>query len=128
MVASRLLVGAVLGAVAGAVVAGAATALFAAGAVLVAAFGGASLGGAFGAIWMVFAGMGGSDAYRQTFIAPDIADVCIVSLHTDDADEAANGRARLATRSWLTVFEVDADGATRPVPIPRPTTSEELDD
>ncbi len=70
---------------------GGATALFAEGSTaLVAALGGAFIGGVFGAIWVVFARMGGSDAYRQSFVAPELTDVCIVSLHTDDAREAVD--------------------------------------
>ena len=64
----------------------------------------------FGAIWVVFAKMGGSDAYRQSFVPPELTDVCIVSLHTDDAQEAADGRVRLAGSSWLTIVDVDSDG------------------
>ena len=60
---------------------------------LVAALGGAFIGGVFGAIWVVFARMGGSDAYRQSFVAPELTDVCIVSLHTDDAREAVDTEA-----------------------------------
>ena len=118
MVASRTLAGGTLGAVAGALLIGGAIALVAnasASTATVAAIGGAIIGGVFGAIWVVFAGMGGSDAYRQSFIAPELTDVCIVSLHTDDAQEAARGRERLAGRRWLTIEEIDANGRRRAV-------------
>lgn len=114
MVASRVVVGGALGALAGALIIGAAVALFDRGSTaLIAAIGGAFFGGVFGAIWVVFAGMGGSDAYRQSFIAPDLTDVCVVSLHTNDASQAANGRERLATRQWITIVDVDVNGTTR---------------
>jgi hypothetical protein len=121
MVASRTLIGGALGALAGALLIGGATALFAnasAATAFVAAVGGAFIGGVFGAIWVVFAGMGGSDAYRQSFIAPELTDVCIVSLHTDDPAEAASGRDRLAGKGWLTIVEVDADGKARRIHHP----------
>ena len=80
-VATRTVVGGAIGALAGALLLGGATALFADGSTaLVAALGGAFIGGVFGAIWVVFARMGGSDAYRQSFVAPELTDVCIVSL------------------------------------------------
>ena len=114
MVVSRAVAGGAIGAVAGALLVGGATALFAGGmTALVAAVGGVLIGGVFGAIWIVFAGMGGSDAYRQSFIAPDLTEVCLVSLHTDDADEAAQGRDRLAARQWLTIIDVDGNGSLR---------------
>jgi hypothetical protein len=114
MVASRTLVGGALGAIGGALLIGGVTALLVGGSTaLVAAIGGALIGGVFGATWVVFAGMGGSDAYRQSFIAPEVTDVCIVSLHTDDAAEAADGHNRLAGSQWLTIVEVDANGMMR---------------
>ncbi len=92
--------GGAIGALVGALLIGGATALFASGSTaLVAALSGAFFGGVAGAIWVVFAKMGGSDAYRQSFVAPELTDVCIVSLHTDDAQEAADARDRLAARS-----------------------------
>jgi hypothetical protein len=110
-VATRTVVGGAIGALAGALLLGGATALFADGSTaLVAALGGAFIGGVFGAIWVVFARMGGSDAYRQSFVAPELTDVCIVSLHTDDAREAVDGRRQLAASSWLTIIDVDRDG------------------
>jgi hypothetical protein len=114
MVAPRILVGGAIGALVGALVVGGLTALFAsATSALLAAVGGVFIGGTFGAIWVVFSGMGGSDAYRQSFIAPELTDVCIVSLHTDDAHEAAQGRDRLTGSEWLTVVDVDGQGELR---------------
>jgi hypothetical protein len=113
MVASRTLAGGAIGALVGALLIGGATLLLAdpeASTAFVAAFGGALLGGVFGSIWVVFAGMGGSDAYRQTFIAPELTEVCVVSLHTDDPDRAANGRDRLARGQWLKIVDVDVNG------------------
>ena len=114
MVASRVLVGGAIGAVVGALVIGLVTALLSeASTAVVAAVGGALVGGTFGAIWVVFAGMGGSDAYRQTFIAPELSDVCLVSLHSDDAGQVARARERLAEREWIKMVDVDASGETR---------------
>ena len=110
-VATRALAGGAIGALVGALLLGGISALFADGSTaLVAALGGACIGGVFGAIWVVFAKMGGSDAYRQSFVAPELTDVCIVSLHTDDAREAVDARRQLAARSSMTIIDVDRDG------------------
>jgi hypothetical protein len=110
-VATRALVGGAIGALVGALLLGGALALFAGGSTaLVAALGGAFIGGVFGATWVVFARMGGSDAYRQSFVPPELTDVCIVSLHTDDAREAVDAKRQLAAKSWLTIIDVDRDG------------------
>jgi hypothetical protein len=122
MVASRILVGGAIGAIAGALLIGGALAVLDRGSTaLIAAIGGAFFGGVFGATWVVFAGMGGSDAYRQSFIAPDLTEACLVSLHTDDANEAGEARERLAARPWITLIEVDADGTTMGTAARRPT-------
>jgi hypothetical protein len=108
----RVLLGALLGALVGAVVVGL-------GALLLGATGwrlagsaaaGAALGAAFGAIWLTFAGLGGSDAYRQTFVDSSASELTIVSVHTDDPEEAAAARARLLDADGMTVLMVDRFG------------------
>ena len=74
---------------------------------------GALAGGVLGAIISVFAGLGGSDAYQETFVSPEGMQVVLVSLHTNDRDEARHGRKRLSSRSWADLFDVDANGKTR---------------
>jgi hypothetical protein len=64
----------------------------------------------FGAIWFAFARLGGSDAYRQTFVDKAASDLTIVSLHTDDAGEAATARSRLEGLDCVTVITVDRFG------------------
>ena len=64
----------------------------------------------FGAIWLTFAGFGGSDAYRQTFVDEAASELTIVSVHTDDPDEAAAARKRLAGDPELTILSVDRLG------------------
>ena len=86
---------------------------------IVAAIGGAFIGGVFGAIWVVFAGMGGSDAYRQSFIAPELTDVCIVSLHTDDPDRRPTDATGWPATAWLTIVDVDVNGCGEAPPITR---------
>jgi hypothetical protein len=107
-VAPRVLVGGLGGGVVGAVV-------VALGALLLGARGfelvGAALAGAmlvaiFGAMWVTFAGLGGSDAYRQTFVDENTTNVTLVSIHTDDSDEAAAARDRLGK---LNLRAVDVD-------------------
>ena len=107
-VGPRLLVGGLVGFVVGAIViGGGAWLLDAGGATIGAALGGGAMGAVFGAIWVVFARLGGSDAYRQTFVEHRGEDVTLVSLHTDDADEAAEAKRRLHD---LRVVEVSQSG------------------
>jgi hypothetical protein len=112
MVGSRILVGGALGVLVGALLIGGMAALFASDSALVLAIAGAVLGGVFGATGVVFAGMGGSDAYRQSFIAPEVTQLCVVSLHTDDVERAGEGRSRMGAREWNTMIDVDANGLT----------------
>jgi hypothetical protein len=109
--APRILAGALLGAIVGAVVIGAGA--FVLGArgweVVGAAAAGAMLVSVFGIMWLTFAGMGGSDAYRQTFVDEDATYLTIVSVHTDDPDEAALAHDRLR-KTKLRVLDVDRFG------------------
>lgn len=108
----RVLLGGLIGGLVGAVlVGGGALVLGATGwQVAGAAVAGAMLLSVFGAIWLTFAGLGGSDAYRQTFVDETASELTIVSVHTDDPDEAAAARARLAGDADLTVLAVDRFG------------------
>ena len=109
--APRILAGAILGAIVGAVVIGAgAFVLGATGWEIVgAAAAGAMLVSVFGIMWLTFAGMGGSDAYRQTFVDDDATYLTLVSVHTDDPDEAAAAHDHLR-KSKLRVLDVDRFG------------------
>ena len=108
----RILAGGLIGAVVGAIVIGGGAALLdAGGAAIGAALGGAAMFAVFGGIWATFAKMGGSDAYRQSFVSASGADVSIVSLHTDDPAEAATARERL--RDVGEVHVVGPDGRRR---------------
>jgi hypothetical protein len=111
-VVPRVLLGGLIGAIAGAVlVGGGALLLGATGWELVgAAVAGAVLLSVFGAMWLTFAGLGGSDAYRQTFVDDAATELTIVSVHTDDPDEADAVRSRLAGRSDVMVLSVDCFG------------------
>ena len=110
-VGHRVLTGGIGGAATGAVIVGL-------GALLLGADGwqlaGAALAGAmmvavFGIIWVTFAGFGGSDAYRQTFVDHDVTSLTLVSVHTDDPDEAAAARD-LLRKTKLPLIEVDRFG------------------
>ena len=80
--------GAATGAVLGALVIGLLAAFLGNGSTgMVGLIVGAVAGGVLGAIIAVFAGLGGSDAYRETFVSPKETQVCLVSLHTNDRDE-----------------------------------------
>jgi hypothetical protein len=108
-VAPRVVAGGLLGFVVGAVVIGGGAALLGAGSTWIgAAIGGGLMGSVFGAIWVVFARLGGSDAYRQTFVEPRREDVTLISLHTDDSEEAAQARRRLGKD--LRVYDVSPTG------------------
>ena len=108
----RVLLGGLLGAIAGAIVVGGAALLFGAEGweVAGAAAAGAMLLAVFGAMWLTFAGLGGSDAYRQTFVDDSATELTIVSVHTDDPDEAEAARSRLAGINDVTVVSVDRFG------------------
>jgi len=112
--AARAPMGAVTGAVLGALVVGALAALLGNGdtgmaGMIVGAVAGAVLGAIVGA----FTGMGASDAYRGTLVSPSEKHLCLVSLHTNDRQEARAAHKRLAGRPWADVFDVDARGKSR---------------
>ena len=110
-VAPRILIGGVLGAIAGAIVVATGAYLFDARGWEIggAAIAGAMLFAVFGAIWVVFAGLGGSDAYRQTFVDDRVRHLTLVSVHTDDAAEAAAARDHLR-KTKVRVIDVDRYG------------------
>ncbi len=92
----RMLRGAAMGLVVGALLIGGITALIDSEIWVGAAIGGAIFGLVVGAIWGAFIRMGGSDAYRQTFVETSSPTLTIVSLHSDDRAEADEARRRLA--------------------------------
>ena len=113
----RVVLGAIIGAVVGAVLVGLVAGLIAgASAAVGGAIGGLLLGAPIGAVWGAFVRMGGSDAYRQTFVAPNRRDVTLVSLHTNDEDEAAAAFDRLAAAESRDVVVLDGDGRATRVP------------
>jgi hypothetical protein len=95
----RTLKGAAIGLVVGAVLVGSVTALIDSSIWIGAAIGGAIFGLVVGAIWGAFLRMGGSDAYRQTFVETSSPTLTIVSLHSDDRAEADEARRRLALQA-----------------------------
>jgi hypothetical protein len=112
-IAPRALKGAIIGAVVGAVLVGGAAALIAGGSAgLAGLLGGLLFGAAIGAVWGAFVRMGGSDAYRQTFVEPSDSEIMLVSFHTSDGDAAERGRELLAANSSRPPYMVrsDADG------------------
>ncbi len=92
----RMLKGAALGFFVGAILVGGVTALIDSSIWIGAAIGGAIFGLVVGAMWGAFIRMGGSDAYRQTFVETSSPTLTIVSLHSDDRAEADEARRRLA--------------------------------
>ena len=70
---------------------------------------GAMLVAVFGIMWVMFAGMDGSDAHRQIFVDDDVSRLTLVSVHTDDADEAAAAHDRLR-KAKIPIIDVDRFG------------------
>jgi len=107
----RIVAGALIGAIVGAVVIGLGGFLVGATGweVVGAALAGAMMVSVFGIVWLTFAGMGGSDAYRQTFVDDDATYLTLVSVHTDDPDEAVAAHDRLR-KTRLRVVDVDRFG------------------
>lgn len=107
-VAPRVIVGGLIGAIVGAA-AGAVIAAFVDGvSVPVALLPGAALGATIGAIWWAFARLGGSDAYRQTFVEPRPVEVGVVSFHCHDRETADAAFDKLLARTMRRVMLLDA--------------------
>ena len=114
LAAVRAAIGAVVGAVVGGALVGLVAAAMGGGSTgLAGAVVGAFTGATLGAIICVFAGLGSSTAYNDTFVESQDSHVCLVSLHTNDRDEAKAARKRLSGRPWADLFDVDANGKTR---------------
>jgi hypothetical protein len=112
--ARRIAIGGAIGAVIGAILIGGAVAIFAgeAAPVIPAIVGGALFGFVPGATYVTFAGLGGGDAFRQTFVAPELVDVALVAFHTESDELLQRARGRLDDVEHLALVEVDADGRT----------------
>lgn len=108
----RSLVGGIIGAAIGAALIGIATWVFtgSTGTAAAVAVGGAIFGFIIAGTWSTFGRLGGSDAFRQTFVPPEIADLVIVSLHSADPDDSRRARDRLASIDDITLIEVDDEG------------------
>lgn len=107
----RVLGGLGIGAIVGALLGGGLAALFDAP-VAGGALGGAFLLAIFMAIWLTFAKLGGSEAYRQTFVDPHARELAVVSWHTDDASGADEAFERLSQRPDVTVVLFDESLST----------------
>ncbi len=103
----RVIKGAAIGLVVGAVLIGGVVALIDSSIWIGAAIGGAMFGLVIGGIWGAFLRMGGSDAYRQTFVESSSPTLTIVSLHSDDRVEADEARRRLALEAEDTPLVVE---------------------
>ncbi len=109
-IAPRSAIGALIGGVVGAIVIGvAAFAIAGTVGAIAGAIGGLLFGAPIGAVWGGFARMGGSDAYRQTFIDPADPSTFMVSLHTADAHEADEGAKRLGLLGSVVRAEYDGE-------------------
>jgi uncharacterized membrane protein len=112
----RALVGAAPGAVIGALVVGLGAWLItssAAGAVA-AAIGGALFGAAVAAVWSFVIGTGQSEAYRETFVDPETADLSVIALHADDPEQVDRAASALSGSrvAEVRLLRVDARGQT----------------
>lgn len=107
----RIVAGLVIGAVIGAALGAGLAALFD-GPILGAALGGAFLLSIIVAIWLTFAKLGGSEAYRQTFVESHDRELTVVSLHTDDASRADEAFERLQEHAGVQVTIYDESLST----------------
>jgi predicted lipid-binding transport protein (Tim44 family) len=106
----RALKGAVVGAMIGAVLVGGAAALIdGASGAIAGVLGGLLFGAVIGAVWGAFVRMGGSDAYRETFVEPNVTELMLVSLHTADGAHAERARQALAANADRPPYVVRAD-------------------
>jgi len=107
----RAVKGGIIGALVGALIVGGAAGIFAgdASALIGGVLGGVLFGGAIGAVWGAFVRMGGSDAYRQTFVEHSKMDLMLVSLHTADRSTAERGRELLAANADREPYTVRCD-------------------
>lgn len=111
--APRAFVGGLIGALVGAAVIGLAGWFVAEGVGAIAgAIGGALFGAPIGAIWGGFTRMGGSDAYRQTFVDPDDPSTFMVSLHTADPERADRAASCLGDHGAVVRAEFDGNHLT----------------
>jgi hypothetical protein len=113
-VAPRIVTGGAIGAAVGAGVGATVTAISGADTAFIVggALAGAALLAVPGAMWATFPRLGGSDAYRQTFVIDDVDELNVVSLHTSDRAEADRAFARLSSRPGLAVHLLDSEGNT----------------
>lgn len=100
-ISSSVVAGVLLGGAVGAVASAGLAALFDAP-IAAAAIGGGFLLAVIVAIWLTFARLGGSDAYRQTFVDPHVSELTVVSFHTNDHDRAGEAFERLRQRPGIT--------------------------
>lgn len=109
--APRIVIGALLGAVVGAIVIGGGAVLFGAsrGIALGGAGAGALVAGLFGAMWAAFSGPAGTEAGPQTFVDDSPAELAVVSAHTDVESDADAAKGYLTGQDG-TVVMVDEFG------------------
>jgi len=77
--------------------------------VIGAALGGAAIGFAAGGVISFAMGTGWGEAYKESFIEPELADIAYSSLHTNDREMIAKA-AELAKQSSDNVISVDRQG------------------
>lgn len=107
----RVVLGGLAGAAVGAIVFGVVGYLVGGwSAALGAALGGVVLVGPIGAIWTTFAGFGGSDAYRQTYVDPEIDSLGVVLLPITGPRTHDDALQQLSAIEGVTVLDVDQHG------------------
>jgi hypothetical protein len=113
-VAPRVASGGVIGGIVGALVVGLGALAIEPDIWIGAALGGALFGSFVGAVWGAFARMGGSDAYRQTFVPADAEQVIVVSFHSNDRERAGEARDRLGLASTRKPVVIGSNGVESP--------------
>jgi hypothetical protein len=107
----KIIRGALPGAIIGAIVLGILAAILTPdeGNVIGAALGGAAIGFVAGGVISFVMGTGWGEAYKESFIEPDLADIAYSSLHTNDRQMIAKA-AEVARQSSDDVISLDRQG------------------
>jgi hypothetical protein len=112
----RSLLGAIPGAIVGAVVIGLGVwlATDSTTGAIAAAVGGALFGAAVAAVWSFVIGTGQSEAFLDTFVDAEAADVTVIAVHADDPERIDDAVEALDGVLDTRVLRVDGDGHTHP--------------
>lgn len=78
-----------------------------------AAFGGALFGAAVAAVWSFVIGTGQSEAFLDTFVDPTASEVTVIAVHADDQSQIEGALSALSDAADVRLLLVDAEGHSR---------------